>query len=295
MVGLLVAGSQPAGAAAAPTRYQVQRGDSLSGIAHKLGVSATSLAQANSLSNPNLVFAGTWLRVPTGGSTSTGGGGQGSSSGGGGAQVHVVRAGETLSSIAAQFGLATATVAKANGIGNPNLVYVGARLTIPVAGGSAGSSGGSGSTYSGSSSSGSGSLPTRLQNSPSRLALMPLFDEWSATYGAPADLVKAVTWLESGWQSGVVSSTGAVGIGQLMPSTVVTINKILGTKLSAWRTEDNIRMSARYIALLLSATGGNTAQALAGYYQGLASVQRNGLYPSTLAYVDGVIALRQRF
>ena len=35
--------------------------------------------------------------------------------------------------------------------------------------------------------------------------------------------------------------------------------------------------------------------AVAGYYQGLASVQRNGMYSSTLAYIDGVMALRSRF
>ena len=301
MVALLVAGTQPAGAASDPTRYQVQRGESLSAIAAKLGVSVSSLVRANSLANPDLVYAGTWLRVPDG-SGASGAPVVGSSRSGGsstGSQVHVIRLGETLSSIAARYGLATATMAKANGISNPNRIYVGERLSIPAGGGLGGSSGGGSTTGTGGSSSGSGSsvsgLPLRLQNSPSRLALMPLFDKWSAAYGAPADLVKAVTWLESGWQSGVVSSTGAVGIGQLMPSTVVTINKILGTNLSPWRKEDNIRMSARYIALLLSATGGNTARALAGYYQGLASIERNGLYPSTLAYIDGVLALRHRF
>ena len=296
MVGLLVAGVHPAGAAS--DRYQVRRGDTLSAIASRLGVSTSRLAQANGIADPNHVVAGTWLRKPSGsGGSGASGSGGGSSSGSSG-QVHVVRVGETLSGIAGQFHLSTAALVQANRITNPDRVYVGTRLTIPAlgSGGSSGSSSSAGAAaFTGPTSGGSTSLPQRLQNSPSRLALMPTFDQWSAAYGVPADLVKAVTWLESGWQQGVVSSTGAIGIGQLMPITVVTVNRLMGTSLNPWVPRENIRMSARYLALLLSTTGGDTNRALAGYYQGLASVARNGLYPSTIAYVNGVQALRSRF
>jgi soluble lytic murein transglycosylase-like protein len=124
---------------------------------------------------------------------------------------------------------------------------------------------------------------------------MPVFDIWAARYGVPPDLLKATTWLESGWQSDVVSSTGAVGIGQLMPVTVDMLNDLMGTDLSPWVPADNIRLSARNLRFLLDYTGGDTAHALAGYYQGLGSVDRNGLYPSTLAYINGVLELRSRF
>ncbi len=218
----------------------------------------------------------------------------------------MVQAGDNLSAIAARYGLATITLADANGITDPNVVQAGMRLTIPSAGrhGSSGSSSYSGSSYSGSSYSGSSSArrtqgrrsPLRLlRETPSRMAYLPTFRYWASVYGVPADLLEATTWLESGWQMGVVSSTGAVGIGQLEPSTVSTVNQLLGTSLSPWVPTENIRMSARYLETLLSMTGGDSAQALAGYYQGLASVQRNGMYPSTLAYVEGVEALRQRF
>ena len=46
---------------------------------------------------------------------------------------------------------------------------------------------------------------------------------------------------------------------------------------------------------LLHATGGDPALAAAGYYQGLPSVQRHGLYPDTQRYVQSVMALRSRF
>ena len=35
--------------------------------------------------------------------------------------------------------------------------------------------------------------------------------------------------------------------------------------------------------------------AAAGYYQGLQSVRQHGLFPDTQAYVNNVMALRQRF
>ena len=57
-----------------------------------------------------------------------------------------VRAGDTLSSIAARNGTSVAALARANGIRNPNLVRLGMRLTIPGAGGGAGAAGGGG-TY----------------------------------------------------------------------------------------------------------------------------------------------------
>ena len=68
-------------------------------------------------------------------------------------QVHVVRRGETLSSIAARYGTTTQAIVRANGLPNPNYIYAGQRLVIPAAGnGGAASSGtgsraGSGQTY----------------------------------------------------------------------------------------------------------------------------------------------------
>ena len=58
-------------------------------------------------------------------------------------QVHVVRRGETLSSIAARYGTTTQAIVRANGLPNPNYIYAGQRLVIPGAGnsGTASSSG----------------------------------------------------------------------------------------------------------------------------------------------------------
>lgn len=56
-------------------------------------------------------------------------------------QTHTVTSGETLSGIAVQYGLTVQQIASANGITNPNLIYVGQVLTIPGGSGSSGSSG----------------------------------------------------------------------------------------------------------------------------------------------------------
>lgn len=140
LVAILVALLVPAlPAAAAPaaqggTVHVVQRGETLSQIARNYGVSMTALAQANGIRNPNFIYVGQRLTIPgaSGGSGSAGGG-TGASTG-----VHVVRPGENLSTIAARYGTTVSALVRANGIANPNHIYVGQRLTIvPAAGGSA--------------------------------------------------------------------------------------------------------------------------------------------------------------
>lgn len=47
--------------------------------------------------------------------------------------VYTVRAGDTLSGIAARYGTTYQELAKTNGIANPNLIYAGQKLTVPKA------------------------------------------------------------------------------------------------------------------------------------------------------------------
>jgi LysM repeat protein len=115
--------------------HVVQRGETLSGIARAYGVSMTALAQANGIRNPNFIYAGQRLAIP-GASGSTAGSGGAAASGG----VHVVRPGENLSTIAARYGTSVASLARVNGISNPNHIYVGQRLTIVQGAGGASSS-----------------------------------------------------------------------------------------------------------------------------------------------------------
>ena len=117
-----------------------------------------------------------------------------------------------------------------------------------------------------------GRLPSDLVASASRLGLRPVFAKWARAYGVPVDLMEGEAWQESGWSNDAVSAAGARGIGQLMPDTVVFVNRSLGTNLKVGVASDNIRMMAAFLGYLLRATGGDTCRAVASYYQGLGTL-----------------------
>lgn len=69
--------SNPAQSGGTPEVYVVQAGDSLLGIALKFGLTMDALMQANNLTNPDFVFVGQRLAIPsTGGSPATASGGE---------------------------------------------------------------------------------------------------------------------------------------------------------------------------------------------------------------------------
>ncbi|MDD3014979.1 MAG: LysM peptidoglycan-binding domain-containing protein [Lactococcus chungangensis] len=95
----------------------VQYGENLSGIATQYGTTWQELARINALSNPNIIYQGQTLNVTGGQSVATSG-------------YCVVEYGDTLSSIAAQFGTSVERLVSANGITNPNLIYAGQVLNF---------------------------------------------------------------------------------------------------------------------------------------------------------------------
>jgi LysM repeat protein len=96
--------------------HVVQPGESLSGIARIYGVSASALANANGLPNPNYIYVGQRLNIPAGDDTT----------------IHIVAAGDTLFGIALRYGVTPAQVAAANGLYDPGRIYIGQRLRIPA-------------------------------------------------------------------------------------------------------------------------------------------------------------------
>ncbi len=116
--------------------YTVEKGDTLGRIARDLGVSLSELVEANNISNANLIHPGQVLVIP---------GEKGEP-----AQIHIVSSGETLSKIAAKYGVSAATIAKINSLANPDLIRPGQELVIgPTTGGSGGGALGSGTSRSG--------------------------------------------------------------------------------------------------------------------------------------------------
>ena len=122
---MLLAGS----ASAATGSYTVRWGDTLSHVARRFGVPVSSLANANGIDDPDRVLAGETLSIPANAVGTKSGPAAKSSPVGG--QVHVVRAGENLTTIARKYGTSVSSLASANGLSRKNLVKEGDRLAIP--------------------------------------------------------------------------------------------------------------------------------------------------------------------
>jgi LysM repeat protein len=183
------------------------------------------------------------------------------------AKHYVVRPGESLTLIAERYGTTVRALASRNRIDPQSVLLIGARLVVPAR-----------------------STASRA----SRSAVGDSISRWSAHYGVDPALVRALAWQESGWQSQVRSSTGAVGVMQVMPGTRDFVELfVIGKKIE--RTSDgNIRVGVAYLDHLLNDFAGNRRHAIAAYYQGPGSVRRDGLFPETKHFVANVLALRGR-
>ena len=114
-----------------------------------------------------------------------------------------------------------------------------------------------------------------------------IFERASKQYGIPVNLLKAVAKTESGFDPGAVSSCGAQGVMQLMPSTA----KSMGVQ-NPLDAEQNIMAGARYLSQKISQYGGNVTLALAAYNAGSGNVAKyNGVPPfkETQAYISRVM------
>ncbi len=114
--------------------YQIQWGDTLWGISRQFGTTVDTLVQVNNIPNPNLIFAGQYLQIPDGTVTAVSptiipptvppG-----------TTTYVVQSGDTLSAIARRFGTTVNAIVQANNLPNPNLIFPGQVLIIPVGSG----------------------------------------------------------------------------------------------------------------------------------------------------------------
>jgi murein DD-endopeptidase MepM/ murein hydrolase activator NlpD len=105
------------------TVYVVQLDDTLSAIALRYETTAQALAQANGIENPDLIHPGQRLVIPKASPTPEPTPQE---------PIHVVQRGETLYRIAVRYGTTVQALVTANNLANPNLIYRGQRLTIPI-------------------------------------------------------------------------------------------------------------------------------------------------------------------
>lgn len=100
--------------------YIVQEGDTLNDIAARYGTTAQAIADYNGISDVNLIYVGQVLYIPTGSSQSY--------------TTYIVKSGDSLGRIAVSYGLTVAEVATFNSISDPDTIYVGQEIKIPVSG-----------------------------------------------------------------------------------------------------------------------------------------------------------------
>jgi hypothetical protein len=140
-----------------------------------------------------------------------------------------------------------------------------------------------------------GVRPARPAPAPSRTAsVRTMLTNWAIAYRVDPELVRALAWMESGFQQGLVSSAGARGVMQVLPGTRQYVQSILIGHKVPNSTSGNIRIGVVYLRHLLREFRWNRQHALAAWYQGPNSLRRNGRLPATRQFVANVLALTRR-
>jgi LysM repeat protein len=245
-----------------PHTYTVRWGDTLSGIGARFGIGVGRLARANGLRPHGVLLAGSTLRLPSGsGGRSTGLHGR-----------YRVRPGDTLSDIAARFGVGLHRLARANGLRVNGILIAGITLRVP--------------------SGAAAAQPVPVATGP--WSVTASIDAWSAHYGVDARLARAVAWQESGFHIDVLSPAGAWGPMQVLPGTWRYVEDVLIGHAVARTADGDVRVGVALLHHLIGAFGGDERRAVAAYYQGESSVRARGILPVTRWYVADVMALRGR-
>jgi LysM repeat protein len=281
------ASAAPAATTAAATSgaYTVQPGDTLSALAARSGVSVSTLAANNGLDPAGLLIAGSTVNLGGGGAATT----TPSSSGPAPQGAYKVRPGDTLGNLAAQTGVSTEAMAAMNGLDPNGVLPVGTVLKLP----------------SGAPAPALASTPAPAQTVVPTAAPEPSAQRLSASdvqsiataHGVSPSLAAAIAWQESGFNNSMVSGANARGVMQVMPGTWSFVQQNLagGQQLDPNSATGNVHAGVMYLKHLLDESGGDENAAIAGYYQGMSSVQNRGMFEDTKRYVANVQALRSRF
>ncbi|MFF1816902.1 LysM peptidoglycan-binding domain-containing protein [Kribbella sp. NPDC058245] len=301
VAGVITAGSPGFGA------YTVKSGDTLSHIASRYGTSVKTLVALNKLpGNGNAIYAGEVIKLPgtpkAAPKSRTAAKAPAKRS-----QLrmsrYVVKPGDTVSKIAKRFRCSQANLLAANRMRSSDRIYAGKTLRVPVklkVKAKAKPKATKNNTFAGRTyadhivaQADRNRATLKKRKLPSRAQMRTLIIKTAKRYGVDPELALAVSWQESGWKQRVVSPANAIGAMQVIPSTGRFSSSIVGRDLDLLKAQDNITAG---VVLLDRLTGAAKLDiAVAGYYQGLGGVRKNGMYPDTKQYVKSVLRLKGQF
>jgi peptidoglycan hydrolase-like protein with peptidoglycan-binding domain len=185
---------------------------------------------------------------------------------------YVVRPGDSLTAIAQRSGTTLSKLAHLNKLDPARPLLIGTQLRLPASVQAA---------------------PTSVSAS-NAADVRASIDTWSAYYGIEPSLARALAWMESGYNNAVVSSVGAQGVMQLLPSTWDYVEKVLIGHAVQHDADGNVEVGLAYLHHLLQVFGGDEHLALAAWYQGERSVRAIGPLKVSKAFVADVLALKSR-
>ncbi|TFD36024.1 LysM domain-containing protein [Cryobacterium sp. TMT1-19] len=122
----------PAPVAAEISRYLIQSGDTLSGVAAAHGLSLEALLRVNGLDASSIIFPGQAVVLPPGdGAAPVSAAPAAAVAPLNASGTHTIAAGETIGALAAAAGVSVQSVLDANGLGWSSIIYPGQVLSIP--------------------------------------------------------------------------------------------------------------------------------------------------------------------
>lgn len=305
------ASAAPAPAQATSVTHTVKAGDTVSGLARTYGSSINAIIKDNGLNSKALIRIGQQLKISVAAPDAVGQENPAPAPNVSKTVSHTVVSGDTVGALARKYGTTTSAIIRANGLNSQALIRVGQVLTISTSGNTAAtvstsSSGGSapqvvGNTFAGRTypehvvNAANENLATlRSVGVPTKSEMESIIRTTANELGVDASLALAIAKQESGFQHDVVSPANAIGAMQVIPTSGDWASDLLGEPINLLDPHDNARAGVAIIRQLLKSSA-SLDHAIAGYYQGAASVRKYGMFADTERYVANVKALRANF
>lgn len=130
----LGSGALPPAAAPAPQpggRYTIQRGDTISRVAARFGLSTQSVLAANGLSATSIIYPGQTIAIPGSGPAAQNVSSVSPAPPAPSTGTHTIQRGDTVSAIAKRYGVSTSALLAANGLVASSIIYPGQKLVLP--------------------------------------------------------------------------------------------------------------------------------------------------------------------